>query len=91
MATVENIERVTNWLSMLGNIPGPQASYVQILTGNAGFAASMADLAEKKANGTLTKNDVIDVVQNVVGVVGAVAVLAGGGGVIAGSAALAGL
>ena len=70
MATVENIERVTNWLSIL---------------------ASMADLAEKKANGTLTKNDVIDVVQNVVGVVGAVAVLAGGGGVIAGSAALAGL
>ncbi|MSN97199.1 hypothetical protein F1B92_08515 [Campylobacter sp. FMV-PI01] len=85
----KNIEKITDIIQYAGTVPGPQQNYVKILTGHSGFAGSLANLVEKKGNGTVTKNDYIDVIGDAVTVVGAVAILAGGGGFIAGIAGAA--
>lgn len=72
-----NIEKITNIIQLSGSVPGPQQNYVKILTGHSGFAGSLANLVEKKGNGTATKNDYIDVIQDAVTIVGAAAILAG--------------
>lgn len=75
-------EQIADRLQYLGLLPGPQKYYYQFLSSQAGLATSLGDLIDKIDDGTVTRNDYIDVLKDLgaisVSTVGLIALATGG-------------
>ena len=86
MISSATIESTIDKIQILSIVPEPQKPYIQLLTGEAGFVGSLGDLISKYSQHESTKNDYLDVVQDIVSVVGATAFIISGTGFVALSA-----
>ena len=66
--TTQTPEEVANELQLLGLLPGPQKPFVTFLIANGGLVTSFGDLIQKIHNGTVTRNDYINVVKDMAAV-----------------------
>lgn len=65
MISSATIESTIDKIQILSIVPGPQKPYIQLLTGEAGFVGSLGDLISKYSQHESTKNDYLDVVQDI--------------------------
>lgn len=69
-------EQIADRLQYLGLLPGPQKPFIAYLTANSGLATSLGDLIDKIDDGTVTRNDYIDVLKDIGATATGVALLA---------------
>jgi VCBS repeat-containing protein len=66
MATsTTDIEAFADKIQLMGLIPGPQKPYIGFLSANGGLVTSLGDLINKIDDGTVTRNDYIDVLKDI--------------------------
>src|SRR3989338_2324824 len=69
-------EQIADRLQYLGLLPGPQKPFIAYLTANSGLATSLGDLIDKIDDGSVTRNDYVDVLKDIGAIVTGVALLA---------------